>query len=91
MIKKTVKARMMLNCANRSTLKTLLPALLLAASATTYAGVDELKDNRTPLVIDFTTATYLPAQKGVLVAGLHGLLGSLEISAAGEGTLKKFR
>jgi len=90
MIKKTVKARMMLNCANRSTLKTLLPALLLAASTTTYAGVDELKDNRTPLVIDFTTATYLPAQKGVLVAGLHGLLGSLEISAAGEGTLKKF-
>ncbi len=90
MIKKTVKARMMLNCANRSTLKTLLSALLLAASTTTYAGVDEMEDNRTPLVIDFITATYLPAQKGVLVAGLHGLLGSLEISAAGEGTLKKF-
>lgn len=80
----------MQNCAKRPILKTLLPALALAASTCAFAAKEELPDNRTPLVVDFTTATYLPGQKGVLVAGLHGLLGTLDVTEAGEATLKKF-
>lgn len=81
---------MMQNCAPRSTIRTLLPALLLAASTSAFAAADEPKDIRTPLVIDFTTATYLQSQNGVFVAGLHGLLGTLQVNEQGEGTLKKF-
>lgn len=80
----------MQNCAKRPTIKSLLPALLLASSTSAFAAREELPDNRTPLVLDFTTATYLPGENGVLVAGLHGLLGTLQVSESGEATLKKF-
>ena len=80
----------MQNCAKRPIIKSLLPAILLAASTSAFAAKEALPDNRTPLVVDFTTATYLPGQKGVLVAGLHGLLGTLDVTEAGEATLKKF-
>ena len=75
---------------NTSSLKVLLPAALLVASTGALAAKEELKDNRTPLVVDFTTATYLPKTSSVLVAGLHGLLGALKISDKGEATLEKF-
>ena len=74
---------------NRS-LKLLLPAALLVASTGALAAKEELKDNRTPLVVDFTTATYLPKANSVLVAGLHGLLGTLKVSDKDEATLEKF-
>ena len=47
----------MQNCAKRPTIKSLLPALLLASSTSAFAAKEELPDNRTPLVLDFTTAT----------------------------------
>ena len=75
---------------NSRTMKLLLPAALLAASTGAFAAKEELKDNRTPLVVDFTTATYLPKANGILVAGLHGLLGTLKISDKDEATLEKF-
>lgn len=75
---------------NSRTLKFLLPAALLAASPGVLAAEDELKDNRTPLVVDFTTATYLPKTSSVLVAGLHGLLGALKIDEKGVAKLEKF-
>ena len=71
-------------------LKTLLPAALLVATTGAYAAKEELKDNRTPLVIDFMSGTYMPKANGVLVAGLHGLLGTLKVNDKDEATLEKF-
>ena len=73
-----------------NSLKLLLPAALLVASTGALAAKEELKDNRTPLVVDFTTATYLPKTSSVLVAGLHGLLGTLKVGDKDEATLTKF-
>ena len=80
----------MQNRAKRSLLNAMWPAVFAAATSTAYAATEELKDNRSPLVVDFTTATYLPSQKGVLVAGLHGLLGALRINADGVAELSRF-
>jgi hypothetical protein len=80
----------MQNRAKRSLLNAMWPAVFAAATSTAYAATEELKDNRSPLVVDFTTATYLPSQKGVLVAGLHGLLGALRINAEGVAELSRF-
>lgn len=53
--------------------------------APAYAAEESeaLTDQRTPLVIDFLDGTYLPGAGGIIVTGLHGLLGLLEITDQG--------
>ncbi|MSQ67046.1 MAG: hypothetical protein EXR83_02455 [Gammaproteobacteria bacterium] len=80
----------MQNRTKRPFLHAMWPAVFAAATSTAYAATEELKDNRSPLVVDFTTATYLPGQKGVLVAGLHGLLGALRVDDEGVAELSRF-
>ncbi len=60
--------------------------LVLAVSVTSPfvpAADDELVDHRAPLVTDFLDGAYLPAAEGIVVAGMHGLLGLLKMSEAG--------
>jgi Photosynthesis system II assembly factor YCF48 len=80
----------MQNRAKRLLLNAMWPAVFAAVTSTAYAATEELKDNRSPLVVDFIAATYLPSQKGVVVAGLHGLLGALRVDNEGVAELSRF-
>jgi len=55
----------------------------LGSSATVIAAEEEQVDHRAPLVVDFVDGAYLPSQEGIVVAGTHGLLGLLKMTAEG--------
>lgn len=66
----------------------LLTSLAFAGSiglGPVYAAeqTEALTDQRTPLVIDFLDGAYLPGAGGIVVTGIHGLLGLLKITDQG--------
>lgn len=80
---------MMLIRAIRRPLAVIGNSLIVAAVAMpAFAAREEQIDRRTPLVIDFMDGTYLPAVESILVAGPHGLLGTLKVGDT-EAELKK--
>lgn len=75
---------MMFNRAVRRPLAAIGNTLILAALATpALAAREEVVDRRTPLVIDFMDGDYLAGLDGILVAGPHGLLGTLKFGDDG--------
>lgn len=79
----------MSNRARRRPLSVVGQTLILAAIlGPAHAAREEQIDRRTPLVIDFMDGAYLPGLDGILVAGPHGLLGTLKIDGE-AGELKK--
>lgn len=75
---------MMFNRALRRPSTVVGTTLILAAVVTpAMAAREEVVDRRTPLVIDFMDGDYLAGVEGILVAGPHGLLGTLKISDQG--------
>jgi len=57
--------------------------ILAAVAAPALAAREEIVDRRTPLVIDFMDGDYLASLDGILVAGPHGLLGTLNFTDQG--------
>ncbi|HMM75199.1 MAG TPA: YCF48-related protein [Gammaproteobacteria bacterium] len=75
---------MMFNRAVRRPLAAIGNTLILAAIATpALAAREEVVDRRTPLVIDFMDGDYLASLDGILVAGPHGLIGTLKFGEEG--------
>ena len=75
---------MMFNRAIRRPLAVVGNVLILAAVAgPALAAREDQIDRRTPLVIDFMDGAYLPALDSILVAGPHGLIGTLKFSDKG--------
>ncbi|MGE3392596.1 MAG: YCF48-related protein [Gammaproteobacteria bacterium] len=58
-------------------------ALALACALPAHGAEEDLKDHRAPIVIDFLDGEYMPAMDGILVTGLHGLLGLLKFTGDG--------
>ncbi|MBM4227817.1 MAG: hypothetical protein FJ164_08740 [Gammaproteobacteria bacterium] len=65
------------------TLGSMILLASLGTGATAMAAEDEQVDHRAPLVVDFVDGAYLPSQEGIVVAGTHGLLGLLKMTAEG--------
>ncbi len=55
----------------------------LGSSANVIAAEDAQVDHRAQLVVDFVDGAYLPSEEGIVVAGTHGLLGLLKMTAEG--------
>lgn len=58
----------------------MLCSLSMLGGLAVQAADEEVKDQRSPLVIDFIDAAYLPSAQGIVVTGLHGLVGTLKVN-----------
>jgi len=68
---------------NRFSLAAIPLALSIGPCQLQAADEEGLKDQRTPLVIDFIDGAYVPGAEGIVVTGAHGLVGVLKVTAEG--------